>query len=405
MTIGICPALPLLATEELATNQRLVRGDDVRIVCFGDSITGVYYHTGGIRAWSHLLADSLRAAYPHARLEVINAGVSGNTTAEGLARMEADVLGLKPHLAAVMFGMNDVVRRSPGEFRDNLKEIVTRATAQGIEVVLMTPNTTHADDPGRSTDRLAAYADIVRQVGTEMGVPVADCFRRYQEMAAGNRQAWVRLMSDAFHPNLHGHKLFAQEVAGIILGNDVVPAAPPPVRAVFPHTRARLQAGQEVRVVAMYPYDVLVGPVLKTLWPQAKVRITPWKVEGESFAALIEEAKGKGWWAFRQNPALERPDLVVLAVPAALRAGTEEEHFRHYSSLLNWTLSFGNPEWDILVILPSVTNGELATADRSAEAIAADAITGSDKAFLRRAPGDASSAKEMLRLHLRDGIK
>jgi lysophospholipase L1-like esterase len=405
MILGICPALPLPATGELATRQRLARGDDVRIVCFGDSITGVYYHTGGLRAWSHLLEHALRTAYPQVRIEVINAGVSGNTTAEALARMEGDVLGLKPHLVAVMFGMNDVVRRSPFEFKDNLKDIVSRAMAQGIEVVLMTPNTVHADDPSRSNDRLAAYADIVRRVGTELGVPVADCFRRYQEVAAGDRQAWVRLMSDAIHPNLHGHKLFAQEVAGIIIGDDVVPAGPPPVQAAFPHTRARLQAGQEVRVVAMQPYDVLVGPALETLWPQAKVRITPWKIEGESFAALIEEAKGKGWWAFRQNPALERPDLVILAVPAALRAGTEEEYFRHYSSVLNWTLSFGKPEWDTLVVLPSVTEGELAAVDRSAEAIAVDVISGADKAYLRRVPGDASSAKEILRLHLKEGMK
>ncbi len=405
MTLGICPALPLPARGELATRQRLARGDEVRIVCFGDSITGVYYHTGGLRAWSHLLEHALRTAYPHARLEVINAGVSGNTTAEALARMEADVLGRKPHLVAVMFGMNDVARRSPVEFRDNLKAIVTRATAQGIEVVLMTPNTTHPDDPSRSVERLAAYAEIVRQVGSELGIPVADCFRRFQQVATEDRLAWVRLMSDAFHPNLHGHRLFAREVAGIILGNGVAPADPPAARADFPHTRGRLQAGQEVRVVAMPPYDALVGPALQAIWPHAKVRITPWPIEGESFATLIEEAKGRGWSAFRQNPALERPDLVILAVPAALQARTEEEYFRHYSAVLNGALSFGRPEWDMLVVLPSVADRELAAADQSAETVAIDVISGADQAYLRRAPGDDAPAHELLRLHLKKGMR
>jgi hypothetical protein len=39
-------------------------GCPVRIVCFGDSITGVYYHSGGRRAWCDLLGIGLQQAYP-----------------------------------------------------------------------------------------------------------------------------------------------------------------------------------------------------------------------------------------------------------------------------------------------------------------------------------------------------
>ena len=68
------------------TAQLLAQGTEpVRIVCFGDSITGIYYHTGGRRAWSDMLALALQRLYPNARVEVLNAGASGNTTAAGLA--------------------------------------------------------------------------------------------------------------------------------------------------------------------------------------------------------------------------------------------------------------------------------------------------------------------------------
>src|ERR1051325_8650899 len=65
--------------------KRLSAGEPTRIVCFGDSITGAYYHTGGERAWCDMLGLALQRVYPQARLEMINAGISGNTTAAGLA--------------------------------------------------------------------------------------------------------------------------------------------------------------------------------------------------------------------------------------------------------------------------------------------------------------------------------
>src|SRR5262245_1454666 len=77
----------------------------VKIVCLGDSITGVYYHTGGRRAYPEMLEVALRRLYPKASVRVVNAGISGNTTRDGLARLERDVLAHEPHLVTVMFGM------------------------------------------------------------------------------------------------------------------------------------------------------------------------------------------------------------------------------------------------------------------------------------------------------------
>ena len=82
----------------------------MRIVCIGDSITGVYYHTGGMRAYPEMLQIALQKLHPKAAITVRNAGISGDTSKGGLARMERDVLAHKPHLVTIMFGMNDLVR-------------------------------------------------------------------------------------------------------------------------------------------------------------------------------------------------------------------------------------------------------------------------------------------------------
>ncbi len=47
----------------LATGQR-----PVKIVGFGDSITGVYYHSGGRRAWTEMLGLALQRVYPQAKI-------------------------------------------------------------------------------------------------------------------------------------------------------------------------------------------------------------------------------------------------------------------------------------------------------------------------------------------------
>src|SRR5262245_28029093 len=83
------PLLPRL-------HARLAAREPVEIVCLGDSVTGVYYHTGGRRAYAEMIPFALRAVFPEAQVTMVNAGISGNTTRDGLARLERDVLAHKP---------------------------------------------------------------------------------------------------------------------------------------------------------------------------------------------------------------------------------------------------------------------------------------------------------------------
>lgn len=80
--------------------------DKYRIVCFGDSITfgeDLPYH----QSYPAVLASLLREKYPDLDVEVINAGIGGHTSVQGLARLERDALWYKPHLVVLGFGIND----------------------------------------------------------------------------------------------------------------------------------------------------------------------------------------------------------------------------------------------------------------------------------------------------------
>lgn len=389
--------LPLVAADrKLKTAQLLEEGQSVRIVCFGDSITGVYYHTGGRRAWCELLETALHRIYPNARVEMINAGISGNNTAAALKRMEADVLSHTPQLVAVMFCMNDVAGLTPEAFQANLAEIVRRSRDRGAEVILMTPNSIYPDDPRRPPSRVVQYVEIVRQVGRELGVPVADCFRAYEDIRDIDRRAWIQLMSDTIHPNMRGHKLFAEEVAWTLSGRRVSLADLPLLQPGLPKTVSRLQGQQPVNVIAMKPYDGLIASALQRLIPGIQLRVTAWDVDQKSLAAIEEKAKEIGWWRFRNDAQEEAPDLVVVAVPTGAMAPSEEQFYRSYTWILNWSLSFGKPGWDCVAVLPSVATPELTPAQRIVENRALDVIQGQDIPWLRRGAGDATPPAELL---------
>ena len=389
--------LPLVGADtKLKTTQRLEAGQPVRIVCFGDSITGVYYHTGGRRAWCELLEIALNRIYPNARMEMINAGISGNNTGAALKRMEADVLNHNPQLVVVMFCMNDVAGLTPEAFRVNLAEIVRRSRDRGAEVILMTPNSIYPDDPRRPPSKVVQYVEIIRQVGRELSVPIADCFRAYEDIRDIDRRAWVQLMSDTLHPNMRGHKLFAEEVAWTLSGRRVSLEDLPLLQPGLPRTISRLQGQQRVNVIAMKPYDSLIASALQRVVPGIQLRVTAWDPDQKSLAAIEEKAKEIGWWRFRNDAQAEAPDLVVVAVPTGAMAPSEEEFYRSYTWILNWSLSFGKPGWDCIAVLPSVATPELAPAQRIAENRALEVIQGQDIPWLRRGTNDATPAAELL---------
>jgi acyl-CoA thioesterase I len=394
--LGIALAPWLLAEAapmNLKVAQKLAAGQEpVSIVAFGDSITGVYYHTGGRRAWPEMLQIALQRLYPRATVQVSNAGISGNNTVAALARLETDVLQRQPDLVVVMFGMNDVCGIPPEQYQANLREIVSRCRGVGAEVVLCTPNSVYPEDGARPMPKLAAYADLVRALGQELGVPVSDVFAAYEGIRARDSRAWMALMSETIHPNMRGHKVIAEEVAWTISGRRVSLREVGPLLPGLPHVLARLQAGEPVRVIAMPPYDEFLGPALVGLDRRAQVQVTRWETAGQTLAQIEAEAKAGAWMAAAEGRAMQPRDLVVIAVPAGAAAADAEDYYRRHSWVLNWSLSFGTPEWDVLVVLPSVADPQLDHAQQATEDLARQVAEGQDLPYLSRKPGDATPA-------------
>jgi acyl-CoA thioesterase-1 len=114
--------------------QRADAADPVRILAFGDSITAGL----GLAEADTMptrLADALTKMGRPAT--VINGGVSGDTTADGLARIDW-ALADKPKIMILALGANDMLRGlDPATAQANLDGIIAKAQAAGVETILV----------------------------------------------------------------------------------------------------------------------------------------------------------------------------------------------------------------------------------------------------------------------------
>lgn len=103
------------------------------IVTFGDSLSAGFGAPPGESYPDYLQKDLNAAGF---RYRIVNLGVSGNTTMDGLDRID-EVLRYKPRITVVEFGGNDGLRGLPLDTtRDNLKEIIQKLEAAGSKVLL-----------------------------------------------------------------------------------------------------------------------------------------------------------------------------------------------------------------------------------------------------------------------------
>lgn len=109
--------------------------DPRTLLVLGDSLSAGYGMAAG-EAWPALLEARLRQRDP--RFRVVNASISGETTAGGLARIDAALARHRPAIVVIELGSNDALRGLPLELaRDNLAAMARRARETGAAVLIV----------------------------------------------------------------------------------------------------------------------------------------------------------------------------------------------------------------------------------------------------------------------------
>lgn len=163
----------------------------VRILALGDSLTAGFGLPGD-DGFTRQLERVLRAqGYP---VEVINAGVSGDTTAGGLARLDW-ALADNPDVVIVSLGANDMLRGiDPAVTRANLDAILKRLAERRLPVLLAGMVASANLGRGFAERFNALYPELARRYG----VPLYPFFLEGVAMMPKLNQ------SDGLHPNAAG---------------------------------------------------------------------------------------------------------------------------------------------------------------------------------------------------------
>lgn len=201
------------------------------IVTFGDSTTAP---RGPLVVYSTILAKELpQQGIP---VNVINAGIGGNTTQNAVARFEKDVLAKQPDLVVIQFGINDSAvdvwknppatasRVSKKQYEANLRSLIDQLQKRKIKVILMTSNSLRwiprikklygkppydPDDPRGFNLFLKDYAQSVRDIAREKQMPLVDIYKAFEEYGKQPGQATDDLLLDGMHPNTAGQRKVA----------------------------------------------------------------------------------------------------------------------------------------------------------------------------------------------------
>jgi acyl-CoA thioesterase-1 len=169
------------------------------IVAFGDSLTAGFGADPG-KSYPDFLQQELdRRGY---RYRVANAGISGETTTDALARLSM-VAVLKPVVVIVEFGGNDGLRGLPiSTTRSNLDQIILELKASGTEVLLAGMTL----PPNYGADYISGFQHVYTDLAAKHKVALIPFL--LEGVAGTNRY----MQQDGLHPTGEGNRIVAATV-------------------------------------------------------------------------------------------------------------------------------------------------------------------------------------------------
>jgi acyl-CoA thioesterase-1 len=186
------------ANKPLALPQ--IRTDRPKIVAFGDSLTAGFGLTEN-ESYPYLLQQKLNAdGFDY---EVVNAGVSGETSLGGLERIDW-VLGMdNVKILVLELGANDLLRGvPPAKLRSNLEQIIQKAQAKNVKVLLCGMFAPPTMGTAYQREFNAAFPDLAHQYKTAFVPFVLENVALHKELN----------QADGIHPNADGEKIMTENV-------------------------------------------------------------------------------------------------------------------------------------------------------------------------------------------------
>ncbi len=170
------------------------------IVVLGDSLSAGYGLEVG-QGWVALVQKKLAATGDCCT--IANESISGDTSAGGLARLDALLTVHKPKILLLELGANDGLRGLPPKLlKSNLAEIIHRAQKAGTKVLLLSM----LIPPNYGKRYVEMFHNVYPQLSKELGVPTIPFI--LQDVALDKDL----MQTDGLHPNVKAQPLIADKV-------------------------------------------------------------------------------------------------------------------------------------------------------------------------------------------------
>jgi acyl-CoA thioesterase-1 len=219
-----CPATPSMTAMKLPHLLSAVsHGLEGVIVALGSSSTQGVMASDPAHSYPAVLQQSLMTSLPEAHIAVVNRGIGGQDATEELARLDPDVIAIRPQLVIWQVGANGALRNAdPSVFHSTVAAGVRRLQAAGADVILM--------DNQQSPALLAkaSEAEFDHQLAEVARDTGAALFSRRALMRAWSHEGAPPVQfiaSDGLHHNDHGYRCVALNLAQTIAAA-LTPAAP-----------------------------------------------------------------------------------------------------------------------------------------------------------------------------------
>jgi acyl-CoA thioesterase-1 len=198
LTLAVVCAAALPAVRDRSGNAAENK-EAPRIVAIGDSLTSGH-GIGSSRAYPAVLQRRLDSA--GLNYQVVNAGVSRDTSADAVRRLDAALRG-DVRVLIVALGANDGLRGVPvAQLRANLSRIIGTAQSRGISVVLCAMEAL----PLYGWEYTVAFHRIYRDLADQYRVPLVPCVLFN---LIGNPDL---MQHDHIHPNADGARVIADAI-------------------------------------------------------------------------------------------------------------------------------------------------------------------------------------------------
>ena len=214
---------------------RAAAGEDLVVAFFGGSITQGSLASSEEKCYAHIFFEMLSERYPRANFTYVNAGIGGTGSYYGAMRLDEDLLAHRPDLVVLDFSVNDVDAVLPlyqaGEteakgsadweqqgndlklYPETFEGIVRRILkSDTFPAVLVLNNAFY--DTGVSVE------EEHNAIASHYGIPHMSVRDRILPRIEKGTYVREDLSPDGLHPNDTGHRLIAEELMKVLLGDE-----------------------------------------------------------------------------------------------------------------------------------------------------------------------------------------